>query len=201
MFLIYLKGNNQTMKTLAIIILVVILVLILLSFPLGVKVFFYSNLVSNANFICIKLFGLFYICKKIDIQNGELILTSSNGDKKKIELKIPTKFQNNFFIGLIKEVGVDDLLLTFDFGSISDAFLSARVCGTAAILFSQLKVLLSAKKDVIISYKIDTNYNQDKLTLTAKAKLYFTLLGIITVFVSALFKSIGEKHGKKRQPN
>lgn len=189
------------MKTLAIIILVVILVLILLSFPLGAKVFFYSNLVSNANFICIKFLGLFYICKKIDIQNGELILTSSNGDKKKIELKIPTKFQNNFFMGLIKEIGIDDLLLTFDFGSISDAFLSARVCGTAAILFSQLKVLLSAKKDVIISYKIDTNYNQDKLTLTAKAKLYFTLLGIITVFVSALFKSIGEKNGKKRQPN
>ena len=190
------------MHTLAVVTLVVLIILVLLSFPLSIKVFIYSNLTENANFLCIKVFGFFYICKKIDIENGELILTSTSGKKQKLEIKLLSKFQNNLLKEVAGQIGIDFLLFTFMFGARDDAFRTARICSIAYFLFSQLKVFFNLKKDVIISYKIDTNYNEDKLTLTTSAKLYFSTLSLIFAFIKSVLKSIGEKkNGEKRQSN
>ena len=195
-------GIINKMHTLAVVILVVLIILMLLSFPLSIKVLIYSNLTENANFLCIKLFGLFYICKKIDIQNGELILTATSGKKQKLEIKLLSKFQNTLLKEIAGQIGIDFLLLTFTFGSKDDAFRTAKICSGVYFLFSELKVFLSLKKDVVISYKIGANYNEDKLTLTTSAKLYFSILDLIFAFIKSIFKSIGErKNGEKQQSN
>ena len=188
------------MQTIIVVILVVLILLLVLTFPITLKVFFYSNVLENSNFLCIKIL-FFYFCKKINVQNGSIILTSTNGNEKKIEIKMLSKFQNAFFKEVFGEIGIDDFYSVFNFGVCDDAFKTAFICGILHSVFSQMKVFLNSKKNVIIYYKIYTNYTNDKLSLTLNTKIYFSILGIVFALVKAFFKTKGESNGEKRKSN
>lgn len=189
------------MNIFALWIFIFLAIILLLSFPLPFKVFVYSNLIDNANFVCVKLLNIFYICKKINFQNKKIIITSANGKQSQVKIKFMGKFGNNFIFSLAKEIKIDFFKIAGEVGTEDNALSSAYLSGAVQIALSELKVFISSKKNVIISYNIGTNYHKDKLTLAFSVFFSISLGGVLLSLLMAIFKSLGDKNGKKRKSN
>ena len=181
--------------------LVVFAVCLVLFFPISFHFLIYSNLIENANFVYVQFLGIFSICKKVNFQNKKIILTSTNGKTKELELKLLPPFVNNFFKFLFLQVKIDFAELYSVFGISTDAGKTAYFSALWQIIISEINVVLSMKKNVVIKHKFSTNYNEDKLNISLNTKLNLTIFDVILVFVKALVKTIGESYGKKRKPN
>ena len=182
-------------------ILIFFIVMLILFFPFSFQILIYSNIIQNANFLLIKFLGFFSVCKKLNFQNKKIILTSTNGKTKELEITLLPPIINNFFKCLFLETKIDFVQMFSVFGISTDAQKTAYISAIWQIIVSEINVFLSLKKNVCIKHKFSTNYNEDKLNISINTKIYLTIFGIIVAFVKALFKTIGSSYGKKRKSN
>lgn len=187
------------MQTILLIIFFFLLGAIIFSFPISFKIYIYSNIIENSNFICINFLGFVYICKKISVENNVITITSPNGKSSKLNLSMPTKFQNEFFKKIIHFIGVDFIETSVEFGNKTSAFSSAMITGLLQALFAELNVYLNIKKKSVIYYKISTNYNEDKLTFIFASKFYLSIIQVMVSLIASFLKVLGDKKWIKKK--
>lgn len=173
------------MKAIIIIVLVILVLFLILIYPLRLRVQGHINVLSN---ICIYSIKVMFI----SIVVGRCKLSLTNGiDIENMVNRMPKDIKHPHLVEifnsqLIKRVNITKLDIYFTFGSSTNAYTTAMVCGAMQSISSSLiSFILNKNKYANIFQDITPSYTEDECEISTQVRLQLTLLDIIKSFITA----------------
>lgn len=167
--------------------------------PINIKAKVTYDVLKNEGKIQLKLFKLTIIYYSIKVQKGFLELRSIKSGKIML---VPLIFndkgqidQTDFAIILLKTIYVEQGTIYINFGTKTDAFITAMIIGSAKVFTSILGAVLKTKKqESRIKNKIYASFNKDKFLVCVKASIKISIMQVVSCYIKSL---IGKKKYKK----
>ncbi len=179
-----------------IIIFLSLFLILLAPMPIAYKI--YANILANKAFALVKCGVFRLLAIQMEVMGGDLILTNPNGKMRKVKIKKPTTFQNEFVVSLFKELDITKLVAYFGCGIKSDAFLTSMSCGAVGAIFSVVGKVIKDKNNAFIFYQIEPNYNKDDLWIAVDGTFRICFLAIIFALLKSVFKNKGVNNERRK---